>query len=55
MRSEIKEAKLKYNENIEGELSSNNLRAAWNGMRTMVGLQDKGNKMIVLTKDWLMS
>lgn len=26
--------------------SSSNLRAAWNGMRTVVGLQDKGNKMI---------
>lgn len=48
IRSEIKKAKLRYRDKIEAELGSNNLREAWNGMKSMTGYNDKGNKNIAL-------
>jgi len=43
VRSEIRNAKLRYKDKMEAELSSNNLKKAWNGMKTMTGLQRRGN------------
>ena len=46
IKSEIKKAKLRYKDKIEAELSSNNLKEAWNGMKVMTGSNDKGIKHI---------
>ena len=48
VRAEIKKAKLRYKDKIEAELSSNNSKRAWNGMKTMTGTQTKNNKKVTL-------
>lgn len=42
IRSELKKAKLAYKDKIEAELSSNNLKEAWRGMKLMTGRTDEG-------------
>ena len=48
VRAELEKAKLRYKEKVEAELSSNNTKSAWNGMKTMTGQQVKGSKPICL-------
>lgn len=48
---EIKKAKLKYRDiqKVESELSSNNLKDAWNGMKLMTRCTISGHRNIALT------
>ncbi|CAI5677546.1 unnamed protein product [Oreochromis niloticus] len=48
VRAAIKIAKMRHRNKIEAELSSNNLKRAWLGMKTMAGLQTKGKSNITL-------
>ena len=44
VRAEIKRAKLQYKNKIEERLGSNNLKAAWDGVKRMTGLHKTQNK-----------
>ncbi len=44
IKSEIKGAKLNYKEKLEGELANNRLESVWNGLKTIVGSENKSNK-----------
>ena len=48
VRAEIKKAKLQYKNKIEERLGSNNLKAAWDGVKRMVGLQKANKKPVNL-------
>ena len=45
-RLEIKRAKLQYKDKTEAKFYSNNLKAVWDGMRTMTDQKNRGNKPI---------
>ena len=44
----IKKAKLQYKNKIEERLGSNNLKAAWDGVKRMIGLQKAHKKPVHL-------
>ena len=44
--AEIKRAKLQYKNKIEERLGSNNLKAAWDGVKRMTGLHKTQNKPV---------
>ena len=46
VRAEIKRAKLQYKNKIEERLGSNNLKAAWDGVKRMTGLHKTQNKPV---------
>ena len=48
VRAEIKKAKLQYKNKIEERLGSNNLKAAWDGVKRMIGLQKAHKKPVHL-------
>ena len=53
VRAEIKRAKLQCNNKIEERLGSNNLKAAWDGVKRMTGLHKTKNKPVHIPM-WVM-
>ena len=48
IKREVKIGKINYKNKIEAQLKANNLGSAWDGMKTITGLKDRGRKTISL-------